>query len=244
MPDDLNPTPSTPELQTHLRHWRDRLAQEEAIGPDQLDELQDHLEAELQKQELAALPQAEALLLAAHRVGAPDRLNQQFFDANPSRVWKLRLRWSGIGVLAILTLSNIASTLQLPWVWIQDGFRIGPMWVSAGYGATLIVLAWTGWRFAKNATRPSDSQLQEQTRGVRCIAVIILTCYIVMVFGLVLRIGVFETTTADSFGHVLMWTGLQQGFLTVLLPAVVGLALWLTRNRTTLTELHFPGKKL
>lgn len=102
------------DLNAAISAWRRRFAQRADLGPDDLDELEDHLREAVAELEARGLQQEEAFLIAARRLGDADALGAEFAIANPSRRRSLRMRWLTIGgVVTLLLLVVGALAAQL-----------------------------------------------------------------------------------------------------------------------------------
>ena len=125
MPDVNESTPNqTSAVPDAITRWRNRLSAEEAVTPPVLDELTDHLEAELKQVPATGLTEEERVLVAARRVGAPDVLGKQFFALRPESVWARRLYIALLGYLIIGLIPPIADFTQI----------LFPMFLNAAMG--------------------------------------------------------------------------------------------------------------
>ncbi len=87
------------DLAAAQRRWREALATREAITAERARELETHLDdvsAELRARGLSA---EEAFWVAAHRLGDPQALGEQFTAADPAPVWRNRVFWIAVGIL-------------------------------------------------------------------------------------------------------------------------------------------------
>lgn len=110
MPDDMN---------VSIRRWRDALACGESINTEKLDELQDHLEAELQQIPKQGLNDEERVLLAARRTGSLHQLEREYFDADPSYVWRRRVLWMIVGVFVLVKVPQMLWGVLMPLMLLQ-----------------------------------------------------------------------------------------------------------------------------
>lgn len=100
------------DLNHEIAEWKRSLGQSESVmGPD-LDELESHLRDQIDHLSLASLSLQEALLVAKHRLGDAGNLPGEFAKVNGSSIFRRRLQWMLLGVLAyllIFDLSHLAS---------------------------------------------------------------------------------------------------------------------------------------
>lgn len=102
------------ELNDAVASWRQRLARRADLGPDDLDELEDHLREATADLADTGLSVEEAFLVAARRLGDADALGHEFATADPRRRRGLRMRWLALGgvvALALVAVSSMAARL-------------------------------------------------------------------------------------------------------------------------------------
>lgn len=106
------------ELSTLIADWRTSLTEDPALTPDDVDELQSHLEDEIETLRSVGLSDDEAFLIATRRLSADTRLADQFERAHSERAWaRLDLPsateprstlWTMVGVAAATALVMLA----------------------------------------------------------------------------------------------------------------------------------------
>ncbi len=85
----VNPAQTpTPDLEARIDQWRVWVRRRgAAIAPD-VDELEDHLRAQIADLTAAGLTEDEALLIAVRRLGSLDALTREFAREHSDRLWK------------------------------------------------------------------------------------------------------------------------------------------------------------
>ena len=85
----VNPAQTpTPDLEARIDQWRVWVKRRgAAIAPD-VDELEDHLRAQIADLTAAGLTEDEALLIAVRRLGSLDALTREFAREHSDRLWK------------------------------------------------------------------------------------------------------------------------------------------------------------
>src|SRR5690625_442655 len=86
------------DREASLNAWRSALLNKGGLTPDDVDELQDHLEV-AEGELKAQLAADEAFWVAAHRLGTPDALTREFGKIQPNTGWLLRAQWLLLGLL-------------------------------------------------------------------------------------------------------------------------------------------------
>ena len=100
------------DLNHEITEWKQSLGQSETVTRPDLDELESHLRDQIDHLSMSGLSIEEALLVARHRIGDTKRLSGEFAKVNGSAIFRRRLQWMLIGVLAyllIFDLSHLAS---------------------------------------------------------------------------------------------------------------------------------------
>lgn len=98
------------DREVSMNAWRTSLLNRGGLTPDDVDELQDHLES-IEGGLVGELEAVEAFWIAAHRVGTPDALTREFGKIQPNTGWLLRAQWLLLGVLTYWLLVPVVSVL-------------------------------------------------------------------------------------------------------------------------------------
>ncbi|MEO1236374.1 MAG: hypothetical protein AAFX76_06245 [Planctomycetota bacterium] len=228
MPDDVN---------LSIRRWRDALASRESIGTEQLDELQDHLEAELRRIPLSGISEEERVLLAARRVGAADTVDRAFFEADPGRVWRRRIFWMILGffvlaevpaaVLSVFTgIAALALAMPFPRI------VVGP-WIVAAH-----VLVWSGlffvaWRQASGHQGWVDSMARAFRRRLGWALAIVVAVIIAGPFLAGTARFIFHNwMPVEDFGYLYAWAGYSSQLVGLVIPIALGFIAWACMRKT------------
>lgn len=75
-------------LETQISVWRDFLARRQGISSADLDELEDHLRAQIADRRAGGLDDEEAFLVAIKRLGNLDAVSHEFAQEHSERLWK------------------------------------------------------------------------------------------------------------------------------------------------------------
>lgn len=76
------------DLESQISQWRSYLLRRGAIGPGEVEELEDHLRTQVADLGEAGLSPEEALLVAVKRMGNLDDLSREFAREHSERLWK------------------------------------------------------------------------------------------------------------------------------------------------------------
>ncbi|MGV9769459.1 permease prefix domain 1-containing protein [Microbacterium sp. NPDC003461] len=76
------------EVEEQIAQWRGYLQRHRAIAAADLDELEDHLRAQIDDLSAAGLADDEAFLVAIRRMGGTDAISREFAREHTERMWK------------------------------------------------------------------------------------------------------------------------------------------------------------
>ena len=95
------------DLNAAVENWRQELAAQPPLTPDNRRELETHLRDALAELKVRGLNDEESFWLARRRVGQPQRLAEEFARTDPAKVWRERAFWAVL-VLSAFQLWNTA----------------------------------------------------------------------------------------------------------------------------------------
>jgi len=78
----------TDALEAQIEQWRNYLRRRQAIQPVDIEELEDHLRAQIEGLTDSGLDPDEAFLVAVKRIGSLDALSREFAHEHSERLWK------------------------------------------------------------------------------------------------------------------------------------------------------------
>lgn len=190
-------------LEPAIAEWRQQMLAAGIKAPVPLDELENHLREEIERQMRAGTDAQQAFTLAVERIGKGEKLREEFRKVQDvARIKKRAMlrRWCVVAGVAIVYC-------QLAIVWYL-GARAGSLQISGmdialalGAAAPLVLLGWAG---------PSVAKLLPVIREGW---VIVITLALLFLAALLFRI-VFPTIAPVNFVH------LQIIFLWVLSPTM------------------------
>lgn len=108
-------------IEGHIQEWRSNLRQNEAFGPDDLSELEDHLRDEIDVLRQAGLTESESFCIAARRLGCGPVLEEEYRKINAGVIWKKRVFWMLCGYFLVgflfsaVRMAQFANLLWIPW---------------------------------------------------------------------------------------------------------------------------------
>jgi len=127
-------TPTRFDLDHAVTTWRRQLTAQPGLTPADVAELEMHLREAFAELHRGGLREAEAFLLARHRVGPPALIAEEFAKAEPMRYWRHCLVWAAGGALFAnlwqstlnawtqtageLFLNNLPGEIPAPWSWL------------------------------------------------------------------------------------------------------------------------------
>lgn len=106
--------------------WRREMEQAGTCGRDDLDELESHLRDETASLRKTGLSEEESFLVAMRRLGSAAKVGVEFCKINPLGLWRHRLYWMAVGVVAYMCVSYVRSTFDACSVMLLGAFGMGP----------------------------------------------------------------------------------------------------------------------
>ena len=97
------------DLNAAVENWRNELAAQPNLASDDRRELETHLRDAIAGFQQRGLNDEESFWLARKRVGQPQKLADEFVKENPAKIWRERIFWMAILILAIQLWTQTAS---------------------------------------------------------------------------------------------------------------------------------------
>jgi hypothetical protein len=124
------------DLNAAIENWRNELAAQLNLAPDDRRELETHLRDTIAGFQQRGLNDEESFWLARRRVGQPQQLGEEFVKANPAAVWRERMFWMAIslvGSYVFVTWKDLLATWLNPnsYGWTELFYLI-PLFVLIG----------------------------------------------------------------------------------------------------------------
>ncbi len=90
------------DLNAAVENWRNELAAQPNLAPDDRRELETHLRDAIAGFQQRGLNDEESFWLARRRVGQPQQIGEEFVKADPAKIWRERVFWMVLAYLVIL----------------------------------------------------------------------------------------------------------------------------------------------
>ncbi len=127
------------DLNAAVTAWREELADQPGLSPEDLHELELHLRESYAELRAPNLSEPEAFLLARHRLGAAAPLATEFIKAEPSRAWRERLFWIMLGGLG----ASLGQSVLHFWILgLCDVFQLKPADIFAPGPPVFSIYVW------------------------------------------------------------------------------------------------------
>ena len=101
------------DLNAAVENWRQELAAQPPLTPDNRRELETHLRDALTELKARGLGDEESFWLARRRVGQPKQLMEEFAKANPAEIWRSRILWSLVVLFVVYFWRSFVTVLYL-----------------------------------------------------------------------------------------------------------------------------------
>jgi hypothetical protein len=117
-------------LNDQISKWRCGLAASQTLETSDIDELENHLQEEIERLTDLKLSQEEAFYVARHRLGDAASLTEEFAKINGSVLWQKRLFWAAVGLFSYIIATYTAkcasaSFVVLAWLAGLRGYALG-----------------------------------------------------------------------------------------------------------------------
>lgn len=99
-------------LNVAIENWRNELEAQPQLTPDNRRELEKHLADTVAELRDRGLGDEESFWLAKRRIGQPEKIAEEFKEANPGRLWRERAFWMVAAVLAFYLWVDLGACFQ------------------------------------------------------------------------------------------------------------------------------------
>jgi len=155
------------DLSERIRAWRDRLAGAEALGPREVDELEDHLRESVDSLVGSGLSPEEAFLVATCRLGRPEEIDREFGKLDRLGVGFRRLRWMMVGYVVVAGLGILIQSLSITVASLASRLGSQGRWFLPGYVVLMALGLVAAGRVASKAARGEQPWLASLSRRTR-----------------------------------------------------------------------------
>ena len=135
-PEQVMETQTPFNLSAAIQSWQQELAVQPGFTSDNRRELETHLHETLVELRQRGLNEEEAFWLARRRLGPPQQLSEEFAKADPVKVWRERVFWIALALLAVQLWTLVCQISIGVLAWYE---RILPEWVLFYFRNELIV---------------------------------------------------------------------------------------------------------
>ena len=101
------------DLNAALESWRAELAAQPGLSADERRELETHLRDTLTELKSRGLSEEESFWLARRRIGQVQKLAEEFVKADPTQVWRDRVFWMSVALLAYSSWSILIANITV-----------------------------------------------------------------------------------------------------------------------------------
>ncbi|NLW83023.1 MAG: hypothetical protein GXY41_01250 [Phycisphaerae bacterium] len=222
-----------------IEGWKQELAGRQTMIASDIEELEAHLQDEMDSLSIAGLSEEESFVIASRRIGNPDSICQEFAKINATVIWRNRFFWMIMGIVLIQIISKFASFFA--FIGTIIGCQLigwNPLIVgviSAGIQFAIMLWLCLGLYFA--AVKLSVFQRLRQKTQIRIIIVVI---GLNVLLGVLLNLGVRFWYTAllvrlgaEKVGQIAIGDTYKAFGLSILWPIVwLTLLIWLMPKKT------------
>jgi hypothetical protein len=228
------------DLNKAIDRWRQQQSQSGTLNRSDLDELESHLRDSVGNLESGGLAAEEAWLVAHHRFGAAEKVEQEYAKVHPARVWSHRVIWMIAGftlIKLIFSLGQMGS--QIAALAVQN-FDFG----DNALGFWSILAEWTViagltlwiWRSGKQ----KDGLIQRSvdwisTHPVSAVLLCLLSVTMIQVSRSVVAKVSMSLLPPQAFGTIARWQMYAEASFYLLFFSAI--LIWLMRRHGAKSEL-------
>ncbi len=211
------------DLNQQMAQWRQSLGQSESLVRSDLDELESHLRDQIDQLTLSGLSSEEAFWIAQRRIGNAKNLPCEFAKVNGSAVFRRRLQWMLVGIMAyllIIVLSHLASVAGT-----LAAFGAGFHGYSAGWigqGAQILVTL-TGLALVIAALKsPGIARLAGSVGGGLFLGLFVIVASILLIAArFLIPILTVRLVSVEEYGQSVLIQNASMLVYSVLIPILV-----------------------
>jgi hypothetical protein len=219
------------DVEARIEQWRAGLADSEAIGPTDLEEMENHLREEITHLQATGLSGEEAFLVARRRLGDPAALEAEFLKVSPHRRIASHLSWMPVGVLAYLSVSNLSECVTYTSAWMARAFALPQPYINVlacvVYAMTFAGIGVLSWRYWVSHSL-SQEPMQRGSISIRVGVFAAFAAVATWWADLLYRVLLATFMPTWDFGHLHLaqaWASVAWAMLMPILAA--GLIVWL-----------------
>ncbi len=229
------------DVEQQIEQWRAGLAGSETFGTDDIRELESHVREEMDHLKSQGLSDGEAFLVARHRLGDAERLEQEFAKVDPQVRLLSRLRWIAAGMLLWMIagrISGAAAEASLLWfgylhILGTAGLTVVQIVVPVAI-MTAVVAAGLGWYARYTRTRLRTGQGLSRAQMVALTLGCLLLIQVLLGLSIVLRVWMPRPADMAWYEQVKQanfYSAWAFAFLIPILPTGFFLVLYLRGRR-------------
>ncbi len=226
------------DLNSEITGWCNKLAESRTLNTDDVEEIQAHLNDQVEQLSATGLTDEEAFIVTKHRLGSPALLTAEFAKVNPSRQWSYRFFWMIAGIMGFAAINNLASLVVTAFSFFGTlaGFQARTLGFAGITAKTMILLAVliVVLRYC-SPTRSSkhDSRIKTPTRmTIVLLFALMIILFVARMFAPALAARVMS---ASEYGQVhLIFSYYSLAYAVIVYPIMAGLLFWLRKRSTGL----------
>lgn len=220
------------DLNEKISMWRSNLAQSQALGNSDIDELESHLHEEIENLKDSKLSKEETFLVATHRLGSTDSLAEEYEKINRGKRFRQNVSWMITGILTYLLATHFATAVSKDCVLLAansgvTGYRsLG----FIGFGLQILILMTTfflGYFICRLIIqRPGfKKQIKQLTTRMLFLTVLLVFLIMTVVYRVAFHIPVPGFRPMNIQQHVVVALTYTKFLWSIFLPVILVMVL-------------------
>jgi len=220
------------DLNEKISMWRSNLAQSQALGGSDIDELESHLREEIENLIVLKLSEEEAFLVATYRLGDTARLSDEYAKISRGKRFRQNVSWMITGILTYLLATHFATAISKDCVLLaaNSGITGHRSLGFIGFGSQILILMTTFFLCYFICTliiqRPGfKKQIKQLTTRMRLLMVLLVFLIMIVVYRAAFHIPVPGFRPMNIQQHVVAALTYTKFLWSVLLPVILVMVL-------------------
>ena len=226
-------------IEQAVENWKNDLRQKQTLIESDIEELESHLQEEMERLTPLGLSEEESFLIAARRIGDTTQMAAEFAKVNAAAIWKTRFFWMIVGILLLKLFTSCSNFLSYGVALLGHQFT-GLSWLIIGILSAVlqtIVLLIFFYVFYVAAIKTALFRQIPRHKVIGTMITLVLLSYLLSTLSTICyRLLFAGLYGAEQLGQFYLGSSYSYWGLAVLWPALwLALLLWLMPRKTQTT---------
>lgn len=224
------------DLNQQISNWRKNVIEKGSCHVSDVDEMESHLKDEIDQLKSQNLSEQEAFLVAAHRLGQPDAIAEEFAKVNGT-LWLRKIFYALCGVFAFWAANQIAEAVSKVFLMLATafGYRGSSLGIATGIFkiAVLIVIIYLGYLIVRSYAGGFQNSLRSTKGKIIIFSAALFLVVLCFTSQLFLTTVFTSMSDAENYGEVQVPLSIINFSWAILLPLILVTFLIYTQPKKT-----------